>query len=203
MKKLLSIILISLTLFIGVRAYAATCGKTTIGASNTGVNDEIEGSWCELIEAGEVSKLTAYISTATADNKNYIAAMYEWDADNDAGVLVGTTQVALGNQVAAWVDFPFASPLSVEAGKYFLVLYAENTSGSELFYYDAEAAKGIVLGRTYDGAFPNPMTGETGQDREFSIYATYTAAAPAATSPGVMEISGVLEIGNGVLEITD
>jgi hypothetical protein len=166
----------------------STFGTATIGSSfTTGLdaNDKFVEQFA-VPQNGSVTKLTYYLKGDITSSQVAKAVIY---ADNNGtpGALLGQgTEVTVpGSQAAGWVDFPFASPVSVTGGSNVWIglirgdtagnidIATERTGGNELFQQDTYA----------DGA-SNPY-GTPGGSSTYDIsgYATYTTSGgtPAPT----------------------
>lgn len=145
-----------------------------------------------LTEAGNVSKITAYLYTVEADKGK--ALIYDDDgASGEPGTLLGTTAETASITTKAWYDFTFASPVSLAAGDYYLALMTyEDEDG---FYVYANSAGGTSRYTTANfygtPVSPWPAAGDVHTTNKMAIYATYTPSAPPATTkrPQVITIS--------------
>lgn len=156
----------------------ATFGKTTIGELTWAyATDTIWGSKFVLSENGELTKITAYTYAATGDRARFLV----YDSNGNLKGETGTNTWTFG-KVWDWEDYAFASPLALTAGMYWLLFFA-NSDGGEIFLrWDAgSAGQGGYKSQAWNGA-PDPITFDGNEDRECSIYATYTpTAAPFVT----------------------
>jgi len=162
-----------------------TFGYTTQGGSGLSIGNSIRGSWFTCTSDGVATNIKAYIthSGLGGGSTNGKCAIYQYNADNDATDLIGeTNQISLSG--AGWKTFTFTNRPTLTAGtKYFLVAWAStSTLITDNLAYTTETSKGIAKTSTTYGAWPDPLTGETGVSHKYSIYCTYNAS-PVLSGP--------------------
>ncbi len=164
-----------------IRSTGETFGYTTVGGTrgyyiNLGETLGVKGV---LGENGTLSKYSVYLSSYIASNIK--AALY---------TLSGGTQTyeansgAVGSVVAdEWTDI--AISLAVTADTYYIMVVAENSTGSRNFSWRNTGASGS--GEYWGGgnyaAFPNATKSSNAVTWLTSIYATYSPPAPPAEAP--------------------
>ena len=155
------------TSYIGPRGRAYfSFGKTDIGGSGTSSsNPRILGSKFALTEDGILTKITAFVKSSSSTD-NVQCGIYDSSYN-----LKGTTNEASVGTSFSWVDFSFASPLSLTSGDYFITIGHDTRL---YFKYDPGSTDQTEYrGWTY-GIWPDPAGFDSSQDWEMSIYATYT-----------------------------
>lgn len=152
-------------------------GYDTKGGDYAELDGIIRGSWFTMGDAsGYADSITVYLTNEDYD-KYVTCAVYEYVADNNAGALVGETEeIQISAWTDTWVTFSFSTPVPLNATtKYFLCAWGERGGIPDInIWYNAESDKGIYLQKTYDPPYPNPLTGEYGQARKYSLYCNYT-----------------------------
>lgn len=186
MKKTKYIFLIAFfcLLFIPVRHAAGL----TIGFGGDGgtigyyINDYNVGSAFSTAGAGAeiATKVSARLKSSS--NKNAKIAIY-----NTSNALIDTTaEVLINNASFAWFDFNITSGHTAPTTAMYMLMDAATGSSTTYCCYDADAAIKWFYGtRTYTTFPVNPSgfnyaAAATG--RKHSIYATYTAESPPATT---------------------
>ena len=90
--------------------------------------------------------------------------------------------VATGNEVtyagnvngSGWFPLPFASPVSLTAGTYWLGFITGNTTEGIGYAYDSVAGSRAYNVNSYASGPTNPFGSSTLDSEDASIYATYT-----------------------------
>lgn len=155
-------------------------GQESPGGSSTLMNEDyIRAGKFTLSEAGDVSKLSAYMANPNASNQALRGLIYAADGESNAPYTYKgiTNEVTLNASTAAgWVDFAFASPVSLAAGDYYLGVYGGATGSQARLYYAATGAY-YYMEAAYPTP-PSPWAGGSGPlNYALSINATYTPAA--------------------------
>jgi len=176
-------------------------GLTTVGAVNTAVGpDKKRVSRYTLSQTGDVSKLSLYVAGTGVAGTQVVRGVIYADAGGEPGALLGTTAEVSGSgsDPAGWRDLPFASPVRLAAGSYWLGFLAGNTTSVLKFYFDEYVGAYRTNVDAYaDGASDPFGGGATAYLRNTSVYATYTpvqaVVPPANSSPPV--VSGTAQAG--------
>ena len=187
-----------------------TFGYTSVGGSttDTGVatvgNGQI-GSHFNLSEAGDVSKLTAYVryqrgdSNAEPDRSAGSDMSIHTKTGDPAGTFVSSTPGSNttayddydggASLSAAWRDYSFSTDVSLTSGDYWIVfggVYGDSngTDSKYTLRYDSSVSdksflgvgsSGIVTSTTWDSTWS--LSQYFGHARVYSMYATYTASS--------------------------
>ena len=161
-----------------VEASPDTFGKTDIGGTPW-------DSWLmwaskyPLTEAGDVTKITVYVDGVT----NVKVAIYAESGGVPTSLLASAEKAC----VAGWNDITLL--VSLPAGNYFLAARRETDLIN--FYYDAGSTNQTAF-RTiaYADPWPDPFgVPDAQQDREYSIYATYTPSGEEYERPASQSIT--------------
>ena len=146
----------------GIFGYSSI-GSNVIGTGGVAAKT---GGYFQLTTAGTVTKITAYIR----GYGNAKAAIYS-DSNGQPNLPIGgATQQTSVPATAAWIDFTYNNPVSLQPGYYWLTLIYD--SGCNWYFNTggASAWKGI----TYSNEPVSPFGSHTDRTDAISIYATYT-----------------------------
>lgn len=150
----------------------ATFGYTSIGGSSWGTEDNKQRA-CKftLSEDGVVTQISNYCKTVWAASVMK-CAIYSDDTGAPNALMGTTSETNLTQDTLQWWDF--SCNISLSAGTYWLVSW---TASIPTGYYDEGAASQSKRATHAYGDWQDPFgaTDET-QDRQMSIYATYTAS---------------------------
>ena len=102
------------------------------------------------------------------------AVIYADNGSNQPGAFVAVSvQVTItAGQAPGWIDFPFASPIALPAGRYWLGYWYGNSSARE--YYDAASGGGRYRSAPYSSTSNPPASfgAASTSNNSYSIYAT-------------------------------
>ena len=161
-----------------VEAASSILGMASVGGSmiGTGGGAAKTGAYFQMAAAGTVTKITAYIQGYGLAK----AAIYS-DSSGQPGSLVGgvTSQMSVPSS-AGWVDFWYASPVSLQAGSYWLTLIYD--SGCNWFYSSGGVSAWNWI--TYSTQPASTFGSHTDRTDSISIYATYSAGSGPNSSFG-------------------
>ena len=174
-----------------------TFGSTSVGGSvvGTGSGGAKTGGCFQLLTAGTVSKLTAYVSGFGSGFGYAKAAIYS-DLNGQPNMPVGgaTAQVVVPAS-AGWVDFVYASPVSLQPGYYWLTLV--DSAGCNWYYN----AGGVSAWNwvSYGSEPVSPFGSHTDRSDLISIYATYSLGSSSyPVSNQIAAVSATASSYNGV-----
>lgn len=158
----------------------ATFGNTTVYGATGQLSDNILGTGPVPATAGDIASISAYLNSNNAARKAKFAI---YKASDDS-LVAQTDEITLPTG-AQWHTANFASPVSLPAGDYYILAWAD---GSFAVTIAREAASGAGRFRAiaYTGSFPNP-SGTTNNNFRYSIYATY---ADAPSGPTIKRFNG-------------
>lgn len=167
----------------------ATFGKTNIGGTTPVLfpGDNISTSVCQfslLDNNASITKLTAYQFTKGTGTK-WKGVIYS-DSANLPLTLLGVTNEVLLGADANWVDLPFASPLLLNAGLYWIGVIgdAQITTAS-----DVAGLNSIDAASNPYPATTSPFSQTSTSVSQNSIYATYTVSysnTPIGRASGII-----------------
>lgn len=166
-----------------------TFGSKDIGTVDVwNIKNEIRSGFFTCSSDGIAQSITArlYYGYVFDWNVQYRFALYEYVADDDAGVLIAQTEAgsdsgsgAVYPPVGWWCTLNFTSPKPVLKSdtKYFLAAWGTIDEGTSIkLVGDAtvtDSVKGINLTIVYAADYPNPMTDEYADNKSYFIYCTY------------------------------
>ena len=141
----------------------STFGRTSVGALTTsgGTNYLDSSGPYGFAGGGSVSKLSAYLAGGSSSTS--LRGVIYANSGGSPGALVGvTSQVTIAaGQAAGWVDLPFASPVGLGAGSYWLGYWIGGAN--IIFFYDAVAGSEAYAPDGYSAAgTPNNPYGPAG-----------------------------------------
>jgi len=151
-------------------------GDQTTSISLDTIEDVIRGSKFTCTESGLATSISAYLEESSGAGNDLKYAIYK---ASDAS-LVGYTQVDTDPD-DGWNTMDIASGGNLFAGTdYYLVAWAESTSESMEIYYDAGSNAAAYDDEVFNG-FPSQWAQTSDGTKDYSIYCTYTYAAPNIT----------------------
>ena len=155
-------------------------GYATIGATNQSwFGQTITGTKFTTIEAGTLTKMTAYVRSATSDSAVGMG-IYD-DSSGPNNLLTEDTGDATATDPIAWQSANVSLSLS-DATVYFISVFNAGTSGQFNIRYDSGAtAQAFDKSATFE-TWTDPMTGESAKDRKYSVFATYTKDTDSSSS---------------------
>jgi subtilisin family serine protease len=167
-----------------------TFGHTTVGEhTDSGMfsNYKIVNA-ATLGVAGSVSRLDVYsIPGIDSPSPQALKAVIYADSGGSPGALVATgTEVIYRGNVngSGWFELPFAKPVALAAGSYWLGFITGASSEGMGYRYDTLANSRAYNANAFSAGPTNPF-GTTTKDSELaSLYATYTPAAPVQSTFG-------------------
>jgi hypothetical protein len=158
----------------------ATFGRMTVGTSfDAGMfsNYKIVHK-ATLSVAGSVTKLSLYaIPGVNSPTPQVVKAVIYADSGGSPGALVATgNEVTYAGNVngSGWFGLPFASPVSLTAGTYWLGFITGGTTEGIGYAYDSVAGSRAYNANSYASGPTNPFGSSTLDSEDASIYATYT-----------------------------
>jgi subtilisin family serine protease len=172
---------------------ANTFGKTTVG----GTTDAADANWKRvdkftISQAVSVSKLTIYLQRLVSGQQVLKGVIYG-DQSGTPGALLGVSnEVTFGSSATSgWFDLPFAAPITLQPGTYWIGLIDGATTDVFGLRYDAVASSSAVASDTYSDGPTNPFGTPSRIDSEqISVYATYTPASAAPVNTALPTVSG-------------
>jgi len=169
-----------------VSAAYPTFGST----GDTGTAEAINGIkyyWATPAYNGRLVSMFLYLATtngATHMSVKVTCALYTYISATDVGTLLDTTEERIidnGDNSNHWQEFRFntGTGYDVTAGtKYYLAAWS-NSSNARIKYIAGTG--GLTATGTYS-TWPSPLTGESGNNRNHTMYVTY-AQVPTLTLP--------------------
>jgi thermitase len=182
----------------------ATFGKTAVGAlRDMGMfsNYKVVHT-ATLPAAGSVTKLSVYaVPGANAPAAQALKAVIYSDLGGSPGPLVATgTEVSYSSSIngTGWFELPFATPVALKPGNYWLGFITGSSSEGFGYAYDSVAGSRAYNANSYSSGPTNPFGTATKDSEQASIYATYIpSSAPllVPTNATLPAISGTAQPG--------
>jgi len=165
----------------------ATFGYTSVGASSYSFTSSIiTGTAANLSENGTISKISVYFKSVSSTTSNFTCAIY-----NSDGTYTGyATEEINGADITVdgWNDFEFASPPSLNAGDYKLVIWQDKAYGANIA--GSSGSSGNVYDNSLGASYPNwPTIDGLSSSSIKSMYATYTASGGGDTYSKLFGVS--------------
>jgi hypothetical protein len=155
---------------------ASTFGTTTVGASkDVMVADRKRVNRYSLGVGASVTKLSAYLEGAGAAGQQAITGVLYADAASAPGRLVAVTRELTfrSADAAGWYDLPFAAPVSLAPGNYWIGLMSGNTSKVAGFRWTSASGSRAVNTNVYTSGASDPFGSATIAGERMSVFATY------------------------------
>jgi hypothetical protein len=153
-----------------------TFGKTAIGgATDPADANYMRADTFNLGQAASVSKLTIYLQRLKKGQQVLKGIIYSDSSGSPGNLIAVSNQVTFGTSAASgWYDLPFAAPVSLSAGTYWIGLIdGTNTDVFGLAYDESTANSGAVAPASYSSGPPNSFMASRLDYEQISIYATY------------------------------
>jgi hypothetical protein len=167
-------------------------GKTTVGAiTDNGMfaNFKIVHQ-AQLTVAGSVTKLSLYaIPGVNSPNPQALMGVIYSDSGGSPAALLATgTEVTYRGNVngSGWFDLPFASPVTLPPGTYWLGFITGESSEGIGYVYDRVPNSRAYNPNPFESGPTDPFGLATKDSQQASIYATYT---PAAAPPPPVDVT--------------
>jgi hypothetical protein len=160
-----------------VEQNAATFGKTSVGASSDvyAANRKRVSRYALTVE-GTVSKLSMYLAPTSTAGQQVLEGLIYADSSGSPGALLATsTQLTFkSTNTAGWYDLPFASPLTLSPGNYWIGVITGGSGGVAGFRFDALTSSRDLNSNAYTSGPSNPFGASSTDSEQTSLYATYT-----------------------------
>ena len=150
-------------------------GYTTIGASNSSIENTAYGYEFTMTEAGTLDSISAYcIENGSTGAHTTECAVYEAD---DTRLAVSAQKNDWVNATAAWGTHTVSGSPSLSNAATYRALCGSSGGGStlSLYYDDNISAQNPALISYTLGSYPDPGTAVSTTTEDYSVYVTYTA----------------------------
>lgn len=164
----------------------AAFGTTTIGASSDSFLAERKRvNRYALPSSGAVSKLEIYLTPTSNAGQQLLRGVIYADASGKPQALLAVSEqlTFASTSSAGWYALPFAAPVTLGAGNYWIGVISGGASHVAGFRYDAVSGARLYNTNSYALGPSNAFGAATGDFEQMSLYATYTAAAPPPPAP--------------------
>jgi hypothetical protein len=172
-------------------AYASTGSEATFGNTSVGASSDsfLEGrkrvNRYALPTSGAVSRLEIYLApTSNAGQQVLRGVIYADSSGKPQALLAVSEQLTFNSSSpAGWYALPFAASVALGAGNYWIGVITGASSHVAGFRYAAVSGARLYNANAYGPGPSNPFGSATGDSEQMSLYATYTASAPAPPVP--------------------
>lgn len=176
----------------------STFGKTAVAATS----DPADADWERLNavtvpQSGTVTGLTVYLARVASGSQSFRGVVYT-DASGLPGSLAGSTSaVTLSTSAGSgWVTLPFAAPLPVGAGAYWIGVQAGPTTQVFALRYDeSTSGSGAVAPAPYASGPLGTSSSWRPQAEQISLYGTLAVPVPPPSNLSVPTVSGAAKQG--------
>jgi len=164
---------------------------STFGLNSVGVNSDTMAanrkrvSQFKLPTAGSVSMLTMYLAHTSTSGQQVLEGIIYADQGGTPGALLGVTQQLTFSSTNAtgWYNLTFSSPISLQAGTYWIGEISGSTGGVTGFRWNSVSKARAYNANTYSNGPSNPFGTATVDSEQMSIYATYTTTTQSNPPP--------------------
>jgi hypothetical protein len=166
----------------------ATFGYTTIGASSSGLlGDRKKGYRFQCAENGTATSLSWY-GKANSGTISVRLGIYSDNGGAPNALLGYTSEITNVGTTPQWWTANLVSSVSLQANTWYWLCFI--VSGASGYYYDTGTANyGAYNSDAYSDGFANPFGTPTYDNKELSIYCTYTPGGGQAYEVYVDAIS--------------
>jgi hypothetical protein len=155
---------------------SATFGKTTVGASSDIFAAERKRvNHYALPEAGSVTKLSVYLAPTGTSGQQVLKGVIYSDSRGKPEALLGVSEQRTfkSTNVAGWYELPFASPVKLAAGNYWIGVITGVTPGVAGWRFDRVTGGRAWNANAFASGPTNPFGAATIDSQQASLYATY------------------------------
>jgi len=160
-----------------VQPRLATFGKTAVGALSGAF--PANHKWVNryaLSVAGSLTKLSIYLAPTSTSGQQLLKGLLYADSGGAPGELLGASQQLIfkHSNAAGWYELPFAVPVSVPAGNYWIGLITSGQGKVAGYRYDRVSRSRDGNANPYASGPSNPFDAVTVDAQQMSLYATYS-----------------------------
>jgi Hypothetical glycosyl hydrolase family 15/IPT/TIG domain len=171
----------------------STFGKTSVGASSDSfLGERKRVNRYTLPASGAVSKLEIYLAPTSNAGQQVLRGVIYADASAKPQALLAVSEQLTfqSSSPAGWYALPFAAPVTLGAGNYWIGVISGASNHVAGFRYDALSGSRFYNTNSYGLGASNPFGAAAADSEQMSLYATYSASgAPAAAAPAVSGVS--------------
>lgn len=173
-------------------AAGLTFGYTSVGATGEIFSCSEVTQFSTAPENGTITSISfAHKGSGIPQNVNSKVGVFTYTSATNAGASLAQSSVTAVSltQTAAFVGVNVSYAVTASTNYFLAAVENHPDTGENTFWYDTSAGKTILIGNTEPDCsttFSDPFSedGFTVANSIFSIYATYTADAPAASGDG-------------------
>jgi hypothetical protein len=157
---------------------SGTFGKTTVGTAcgDSFATNRKRVNKYPLSTNASISQLSIYLKPTGVSGSQVLNGVIYTDSNNTPGSLLATSnQLTFSSSNAAgWYNLTFASPVSLNAGNYWLGAITGDTGNVAGFCYDSVSNSRSFNSNTYSSGPSNPFGVASIDSEQMSLYASYT-----------------------------
>jgi hypothetical protein len=167
----------------------STFGKTTVGATWGGgfFADLKRVNAYSLSQTGKIRKLRVYLGRRSVRGSELLNGVIYADSTGSPGVLLATSRTLRFSNTnwTGWYDLPLPKPLLVQPGKYWLGVIAGGTTRVAGYRWDWVRNSRVLDANRYASGPSKRFGSYYVDDREMSLYATYSPLPNGSGSTAV------------------
>jgi hypothetical protein len=159
----------------------AWLGKPQIGGSLAGFASDLKAvNRYSLPTAASGAGLQVYLAPSGVSGDQRLRGVVYADAGGAPGALVGATEELdfPSSATAGWYDLPFASPLHIPSGDYWLGVISGPEPGVAAFAYDPVTGSRSTNANPYAAGPTDPFGPIVTDNAQMSLYLVYDVAGP-------------------------
>src|SRR5207244_6064958 len=137
-----------------------------------------------LATPAPVTKLSIYLERGAASGQQVMKGIIYSDASGSPASLLGVSaQLTFTSASAAgWYDLTFSTPVTLAAGNYWIGVLSGPTAKVARYRFAKLTGSRDHNSNKYTAGPSNPFGSVTTNDKQLSLYATYTQRAPPPPS---------------------
>ena len=178
----------------------ATFGKASVGASSEPLAaNKKRASKYTLSSPGAVTKLSIYLAPTATSGSQVMKGVIYADTGTAPGTLLAVSEQLTfkSTETAGWYSLVFSSPVKLAAGNYWIGAITGAATNIAAFHYDTVTSARDLNTNTYTSEPSNPFGTPTVDNRQTSLYASYTPPPINSTIP---KITGTAQPGKELTE---
>jgi subtilisin family serine protease len=153
-----------------------------IGRSSVGGNSDVVAAdrkrvnHYQLATSGSVSQLSMYLQPTGTSGQQTIEGVIYADQSGVPGALLAVSSpiTFTSSSAAGWYNLPFASPVALGPGTYWIGIISGGTSRVTGFRWSSVAGSRALNSNTYTSGPSNPFGSASSDAEQMSLYATYS-----------------------------
>jgi subtilisin family serine protease len=152
-------------------------GQSSVGGNaDVMVADRKRVNHYQLATSGSVSQLSMYLQPTGTSGQQTIEGVIYADQSGVPGALLAVSSpiTFTSSSAAGWYNLPFASPVALSPGTYWIGIISGGTSRVTGFRWSNAAGSRALNSNTYTSGPSNPFGSASIDAEQMSLYATYS-----------------------------